>query len=255
MPWRARAWFIGVWGCLALLLVFGAGVLPRFVSYCHATLTSTTEPDGWREWPVADPAAAGRGVCPRTGIPPVFFDPADAPARPELWIRRDERSGVLVVGAVPATDESPRERFLGAYRREDGPNLRFTSSGGAVFVLSLGLALATLIAGIATATGRLRATRRLAESMRRAHLSMACDSEGYRRPATPQAQDAAEVAYRAQMAEGVEHAVWPLRTALLAVAGLCALLMVVLWIVTAVQLARFPISTSTPSALAALTGD
>jgi hypothetical protein len=224
MPGQTRAWFVGAWFCLAFLLAVAALAFPRCIVVCDAVLVSVAEPDGWRDWPLADPGTTCGGVCPGGDVPREGWDSVEGPVPPELWLRHDPSRGVFVVGGAPRTDEAPRERFMSAFQREPGRRLAFTSNRAAACSLLLGLSLAVLLVGMGAARRRLRVAERLVESLRGAHLALASDPATYRRAPTVKALEAG--AHDARSADGARLAVGALRTSLLAVAGLFALFLV-----------------------------
>lgn len=225
MEGRARAWFLGAWVCLALLVAILGWVAPHGVVVCRATLVAVPEPAGWRDWPLADPKAAWGGACPGDGVAREGWY-GDGPGPPERWIRHDTSSGVFVVGGAPRAEEAPRERFVSAFRREPGGGVAFTSAEAAVCCLTLGLALAVILVGLAAARRRLRAAGALAASSRDAHLALSAGPASYRSAPAPRAREALEGAYDARSAEGARLAIGALRTSLLAVLGLFAVFLV-----------------------------
>jgi hypothetical protein len=101
-------------------------------------------------------------------------------------------------------------------------HLAFASSRAEAAMGTLLLALATLVAGLALASRKLRSARRMAESSREARLALSGDGD-YRREPERRATIAEDAVAERTLAEGARRAIAMLQMALVAVAGLVAL--------------------------------
>jgi len=185
------------------------------LAFSSARLIAVPEPADWRTWPLADDPTVTYG-----------WDPHEAPTPPELWLRHDPKSDLFVIGGTPRAEEAPLERFHSAFRREAGWHAEVKSSRAAACSVMLGLALAVLVAGLATARRRLRAAGALAESSREAFLSLSSDPPSYRSAPTAMAQKTEDAAHDARSRAGARREVGALRAALVGVAGLVTLFFV-----------------------------
>jgi hypothetical protein len=183
---------------------------PRWIVACDATFAwIDTEPDGWREWPLAtaeEVDAVERGGCWGgrfsfdQAIPLFKGRPSGAPS--DNWMRRDPRGETFVGAGPPLGEEAPKERYLGALRRTPGLCWGFTSKWAPVSLAVLGLLMGAIATGIGVARGRLRKAARLARSVHHAYASVASDPPTYRR--SPVAGDAG--AAEACLSEGARSA-------------------------------------------------